>query len=380
MNKEIGIYIHIPFCKSRCYYCDFFSSVNKEDLIEAYIDALCKELIQNAEIFSEYNIKTIYFGGGTPSYIDSKYIAKIMDIISLFSNNISEITIEINPGTVDIEKLKCYKELNINRLSIGLQTIYDDTLKSIGRVHTYNDFLATLDLAKKLEFNNISIDLIYPLPNINYSKFVKQIDEITKLKDKYDIKHISVYNLELHENTKLDFLIKEGFLTLCDEDEEYKMKEYMEEKLTESNFLKYEISNFAISGFESQHNLNYWRQGEYIGIGAGASSFFAGSRYTNINDIEKYIYNINNNISTICDKQDLDKLDLMKEFVILSLRLVKGMDKDKFLKKFNVNVNKIFKNEIEKLKKDKLIIEDSNSIFLTKRGMEVANIVWQEFV
>lgn len=380
MNKEIGIYIHIPFCKSRCYYCDFFSSVNKEDLIEAYIDALCKELIQNAEIFSEYNIKTIYFGGGTPSYIDSKYIAKIMDIINLFSNNISEITIEINPGTVDTEKLKCYKEFNINRLSIGLQTIYDGTLKSIGRVHTYNDFLTTLYLAKKLEFNNISIDLIYPLPNINYSKFVKQIDEITKLKDKYDIKHISVYNLELHENTKLDFLIKEGFLTLCDEDEEYKMKEYMEEKLTESNFLKYEISNFAISGFESQHNLNYWRQGEYIGIGAGASSFFAGSRYTNINDIEKYIYNINNNISTICDKQDLDKLDLMKEFVILSLRLVKGMDKDKFLKKFNVNVNKIFKNEIEKLKKDKLIIEDSNSIFLTKRGMEVANIVWQEFV
>ena len=380
MNKEIGLYIHIPFCKSRCYYCDFFSTQNCEDLIEQYIDAVCKELLQNAEIFSEYSIKTVYFGGGTPSYIDSKYIAKIMDIIKLFSNNINEITIEINPGTVDIEKLKCYKELNINRLSIGLQTIYDDALKNIGRVHTYNDFLSTLELTKKLGFNNISIDLIYPLPNVNFSKFSNEINEIIKLSKSYDIKHISVYNLELHENTKLDFLIKEGFLTLCDEDEEYKMKEYMDENLTKSNFLKYEISNYAFRGFESQHNLNYWKQGEYIGIGASASSFFAGSRYTNVSDIKKYIYNINNNITTICDKQDLNKLDLMKEYVILSLRLKEGLNKEKFANKFNIDIYKLFKAEIDKLKKEKLINENDNYIFLTKRGMEVANIVWQEFV
>ena len=380
MNKEIGLYIHIPFCKSRCYYCDFCSSANQDELIEEYINALCKELLQNAEIFSEYNIKTVYFGGGTQSYIDSKYIAKIMNIINLFSNNIEEITIEVNPGTVDYNKLKSYKDLNINRLSIGLQTIYDNVLKSIGRTHLYSDFLNTLEDTKKLEFNNISIDLIYPLPNIDFSKFKAEINEVIKLTNKYDIKHISIYNLELHENTKLDFLIKEGYLSLCDEDEEYKMKEYLEDTLTKADFLKYEISNFSKYGFESLHNLNYWNQGGYIGIGASASSFFAGSRYTNTNDIKEYIHNINNNICTITFKQDMDKLDLMKEYVILSLRLAKGLDKTRFINKFNVDIMKIFKNEIKKLKDEKLIVEDKNSIFLTKRGMEVANIVWQEFI
>ena len=380
MNKEISIYINIPFCKSRCYYCDFFSNTSKDDLIENYIDAVCSEILQNAEILSQYKIKTVYFGGGTPSYIDSKYIAKVIDTIKLFSNDISEVTIEINPATVNIDKMKKYKEAGINRISIGLQSTHDDILKNIGRAHNFNDFLDTLKLSKSCGFNNISIDLIYPLPNLNLIRFKESINQVLDLKDDYNIKHISIYNLELHENTKLYFLINEGFLSLVDEEEEYKMKEYLETSLVENGFLRYEISNFAIPSFESKHNLNYWKQGEYLGVGAGASSFFGGSRYSNVKNIEKYIDAIFNDKNILEEKEDLDKLDLMKEYVILLLRLKDGIDILKFKTKFDVNIFDVFKTEIDKLVKQNLIVVNNKNILLTKRGSEVANIVWQEFI
>ncbi len=202
MNKEIGIYIHIPFCVSKCYYCDFVSYTNENNMIESYINALCKEILDNADILSEYKIKSIYFGGGTPSFIDSKYIVKIMDILSMFSINDIETTIEINPNSITLEKLSAYASCGINRLSIGLQSTFDDILKKIGRAHKYCDFLDTLRLAKKVGFTNISIDLIYPLPELTLERFKESVNTVMSLKDEYNIKHISVYNLEIHENTK----------------------------------------------------------------------------------------------------------------------------------------------------------------------------------
>ena len=380
MNKNIGIYIHIPFCKSRCYYCDFVSSTCKDNLIEKYIDAVCMQLLQNAEIFAEHNISTVYFGGGTPSYIDSKYIKKIMDTISLFSNSIDEVTLEINPGTVDEYKMLMYKECGINRLSIGLQSTHNDILKHIGRVHTYEEFINVLKLAKKLGFSNISIDLMYPLPDLTISKFKETVDKVIDLKEEYNIKHISIYNLELHENTKLYFLIKEGFLNLVTEDEEYNMKEYLENTLQENGFKRYEISNFALDGFLSKHNLNYWNQGMYLGIGAAASSFFAGTRYTNIKDIDRYIEGILNNSNIKIESEDLDKLDLMKEYVILKLRLEEGLSMNQFKKRFECDIFSIFKKEINSLSENKLIQLKGDNIFLTKRGKEVANIVWEQFI
>lgn len=380
MNKNIGIYIHIPFCKSRCYYCDFVSSTCKDNLIEKYIDAVCMQLLQNAEIFAEHNISTVYFGGGTPSYIDSKYIKKIMDTISLFSNSIDEVTLEINPGTVDEYKMLMYKECGINRLSIGLQSTHNDILKHIGRVHTYEEFINVLKLAKKLGFSNISIDLMYPLPDLTILKFKETVDKIIDLKEEYNIKHISIYNLELHENTKLYFLIKEGFLNLVTEDEEYNMKEYLENTLQENGFKRYEISNFALDGFLSKHNLNYWNQGMYLGIGAAASSFFAGTRYTNIKDIDRYIEGILNNSNIKIESEDLDKLDLMKEYVILKLRLEEGLSMNQFKKRFECDIFSIFKKEINSLSENKLIQLKGDNIFLTKRGKEVANIVWEQFI
>ncbi len=214
MNKKIGIYIHIPFCKSKCYYCDFVSYTNKEDYIEKYIDALLKEILEKADILSEYEISTIYFGGGTPSSIDSKYITKIMETLKLFSNKFDEVTIEINPNSITKDKLLDYKNAGINRLSIGLQSTHNEILKKIGRTHTCNDFLNTLNLAKEANFTNISVDLIYPLPELTLSMFEDTLKFIVSLSDEYNIKHISVYNLEIHEDTKLAFLLKERFFII----------------------------------------------------------------------------------------------------------------------------------------------------------------------
>ena len=382
MREDIGIYIHIPFCKKKCFYCDFVSFKNKEELIEEYINAVCLEILQNAEILSEYNISTIYFGGGTPSFIESKYIVKIMDTLKLFcvDKNDKEVTIEVNPNSSSLDKLKDYYNSGINRLSIGLQSTHDKILRNIGRLHSFKEFIETLKNANIAGLKNISVDLMYPLPGLNLSSFKESLNSIIKLKDNYNIKHISVYNLEVHENTRLDFLLKEGFLNLCNEDEEYKMRTALNEILENSGFKKYEISNYACENFQSKHNLCYWNQKMYLGFGVNSSSFFNQKRYTNTNDINKYIYNIKNNISVIASEEELDLLSLMKEYVILKLRLKEGINKEEFKNKFNTKINDIFNTEITSLKNDNLIIEESNRIYLSKRGAEVANIVWEMFI
>lgn len=383
MEKEIGIYIHIPFCESKCYYCNFSSFCNMDGYIEKYIDAVCKEIISQAEILSEYKIKTVYFGGGTPSYIDSKYIQKILDTLKLFKksdNEFVEITIEVNPNSATLEKILSYKNIGINRLSIGLQSTDNKVLKNIGRVHTYEDFFNVLNYAKEANITNLSTDLIYPLPGLNLKGLNDELNKIISLKDEFNIKHISIYNLEVHEDTKLEFLLSNGFLEIVDEDEEYEMKNIIHKKLTTNLFNQYEISNFAISGYESMHNTNYWNQGSYLGFGATASSFILGSRYKNVDDIKEYINGVNNFSNIISEKEDMDKLDLMKEYVILKLRLIDGIYKEAFKIKFSIDIFDIFNNEIKELEGKGLIINDEKNIYLSERGKEVANIVWEKFI
>lgn len=390
MKPKIGIYIHIPFCSRKCYYCNFISYPHKESLIQSYIDAVCMEILQNAEILSEYQIGTIYIGGGTPSYIDSIYIMQIMNTLNLFGQNEKrEVTIEINPSSITLERLLDYKKCGINRISIGVQSTQDDILKKIGRTHTKEDVIHTLQMCKEAKFTNLSIDLIYPLPDLSLEKWNQTLEDVTKLVKEYSIKHISVYNLEIHENTKLDFLLKENYVSLVDEDTEYQMKELLEEKMKENHFQKYEISNFCLEGFQSKHNCHYWNQGMYLGFGAHASSFFANTRYKNTDSIEEYISSITKSKTAIRQKDSLDKLSLMKEFIILKLRLVDGFTTVEF-SKFNQDLLDLFSEELNDLEKKQLIkIEPLNQmiagkkafrICLTKRGMEVANIVWEQFI
>ncbi len=385
MEEELAIYIHIPFCMSKCHYCDFISyqEIN-ESKIKKYIDALCLEILSNSEIISLKKVKTIYIGGGTPSYINENYIKQILDTIYMLTDKdkIEEITIEVNPCSLNYKKAQVYKEIGINRISLGLQSIYDEVLKVIGRKHNYNDFINSLLILNKVGFDNISCDLMYPLPNMSYDMLKNEIDEVVSLKSKYNIKHISIYNLEVHKGTKLDFLINEGYLTLCDEDEEYKMREYINAKLESSGFNKYEISNYSVLGYKSKHNLTYWRQESYLGFGLNASSFINGTRYSNITDINKYIDAILTNKNYIKESIQMDSLDLMKEYIMLNLRLKSGVNTLKFYKKYGKKVDDLFKTEIDELINLGLLTYDQNyqNLRLTKRGEEVANLVFEKFI
>ena len=381
MNNEIGIYIHIPFCLKKCFYCDFNSYADKENLIEKYVFALCKEILENSEILSEYKVTTIYIGGGTPSYIDPKYIKQIMDTIYLCidKSSVEEITIEANPNSITKEKLETYKMSGINRLSIGLQSNHNSILKKIGRVHTIEDFEKALDIANSVGIDNISLDLIYPLPDLSFNQFKDTVDYVVSLKSK-NIKHISVYNLEVHENTKLAFLLDENYVSLVDEDEEYEMYKYLKDTLQNNGYNRYEISNYAISGYESKHNLRYWNQELYLGFGAGASSFFGGTRYKNETSIEKYIDNILNNKSVIIEKEELDLLSLIKEYIILQLRKIDGLSLSAFKSKYKKDIYSLFSIEIAQLEKDGLLVKDNDNIKLTSRGLEVANLAWKKFI
>ena len=319
-KNKIGIYVHIPFCKKKCDYCDFISYCGKDDLIEKYVDSVKKE-IDHVKIKSE--ITTIYIGGGTPSYIDSKFIVQILEKIK--EKNVAqdaEITIEVNPGTVTQEKLQDYIDCGINRISIGLQTTNDELLKQIGRIHNYEQFLETYKLAKKVGFKNINVDLMLGLPNQRIIDLKESLENVLRLAPK----HISVYSLIVEEGTPIANKIKNGKLKLLDDELERNMYWYVKNTLELNGYKHYEISNFAKKGYESKHNMNCWNQMEYVGIGTAAHSYRDITRYSNTEDIKEYIKNVQkgefekNRIIHEIQKEE----DSKKEFMLLGLRKIDG--------------------------------------------------------
>lgn len=374
--KEIGIYIHIPFCIKKCEYCDFVSYCNKKEYVPQYINALKKEIKDN--INKEYKITTIYIGGGTPSSIEENYIADIIETIKLNMNDEDlknfeniEVTIEVNPGTVNKEKLQVYKKIGINRLSIGLQETHNELLKSIGRIHTYEEFIKTYNLARKIGFNNINVDLMIALPNQTIQDIKENLEKITKLNPE----HISVYSLILEEGTPFYNKYNENKIKLPDEELERNMYWYVKNTLENNGYMHYEISNFSKKGFESKHNMNCWNQEEYLGFGVAAHSYNNKIRYSNTNSIEEYIKGSN---KIIHEEQTLE--DMQKEYMLLGLRKIEGINIQKFKNKFAQNPIFIFKEQLNKLVDEELIIVDGNEIKLTNKGLDLANIVWEEFV
>ena len=388
-EKEIGLYVHMPFCKQKCYYCDFVSYANKYNMVDRYIQCLKKEIIQYANenrimskhgLEQKYVIKTIYIGGGTPSSIDELYIINILQKIkeNFQIKNDAEITIEVNPGTVNKEKLETYREIGINRLSIGLQAVQDEILKSIGRIHTFKDFENTYKYAREVGFNNINVDLMINLPNQTLDNVKESVKAILNLKPE----HISVYSLILEENTKLYEMVKSKQVALEPEEVERQMYWYVKETLEKYKYIQYEISNFAKSGFQSQHNIDCWNQEEYIGVGIAASSFIENKRYSNISNLEEYMDNIESgmpNKNLILDEV-LDFESKMNEFMMLGLRTIQGVDIKKFEQKFKINPIIKYCKILEKLNHEGLIEIDANNIKLSNKGIDLANIVWEEFV
>ena len=387
--KEIGLYVHIPFCKSKCFYCDFVSFSNISDKEDKYIECLLKDIknegFQNRILSKngyeeEYLIDTIFIGGGTPSYIKDVHIKEILETIKENFNvkEDAEITIEVNPGTVDIKKLKTYKEAGVNRLSIGLQVSQANLLKEIGRIHTYKDFVNTFKSARKVGFNNINVDLLIGLPNQKGEDAKDTINKVLEL----DPEHISVYSLILEDGTILNSLIKAGKLELPEDEEERVMYWYIKGILKEHGYNHYEISNYAKEGYECKHNLHCWKQKEYLGYGINSSSFLNDVRYTKIDNIDKYIENIEKekySKNLIFDER-LDIDDKMKEYMLLGLRTIEGISIKEFKEKFNTNPFMLYFESLDKLLKDDLIKLEDQKIFLTAKGIDLANIVWEEFI
>ena len=400
INEKLGIYIHIPFCVKKCNYCDFNSGVYSDSIKSEYIDALCKEIECKSDYFKNYKIDTIFMGGGTPSILPVDLTGRVFDTLRSFYNvdEDAEITIESNPGTLDADKLKAYRGFGINRISIGLQSTDKDQLKILGRIHTYEDFEEKYNNAREAGFDNINIDLISAVPGQDLRSFSEGLKKVKSL----DPEHISIYSLIIEEGTPF-YEMKPD---LPDEDSEREMIHCIPEILGDE-YSQYEISNYAKKGFECRHNIKYWNRDAYLGFGVSAASLLKTNgicnlRLKNTDNIRDYLEIINNNIQEATDilKNDsginINSLesksffytensflgidDIFSEYMILGLRMNQGISKSRFSLSFCKDVYDIFGDAIIKHIKEGLLEDKEGYIYLTKKGRDLANYVWKDFI
>lgn len=372
--KNISLYVHIPFCKQKCFYCDFKSYAGIEELENDYIDALILEIRNKCK---GYLIKTLFIGGGTPSYLSENNLSKLLKELNKLSFlDDAEKTIECNPGTLSDEKIKIIKENNINRISMGLQTTKNSLLKNIGRIHTIEEFKANYKRVRELGIENINIDIMFGLPNQSLEDYKETLEDIVKLNPE----HISAYSLIIEEGTYFYKLYEENKLNVPNEDDERRMYEITKEILEDNNYKQYEISNYAKEGRECRHNKVYWELDEYIGVGVSASSFIDEKRIKNIDNIKEYIERINSNIDVSESIVANSLKEDMEEFMFLGLRMIEGVSIDKFKDKFSKDINDVYGEIINKNKKLGLLDEKNRRIYLTDKGIEVSNWVMSEFI
>jgi len=372
--KKLGLYIHIPFCESKCYYCDFYS-ITKSDfhIRENYIKSLIKELESNKKRLDGCKFDTVFIGGGTPSTIDAKLYENVFNYLrknNLIANN-AEVTMEVNPKKRGYNYLNNIKEIGINRLSVGIQTFDNHILKVIGRNHNRKEAQNFLRNVNKVDFHNISCDLIFNLPLQKYEHIEKDIDIL----EEYKLKHISLYSLKVNPDTVMNEIVKEAKYGLMDEDEEretyYKARKYLEK----NGYMQYEISNFSKVGYESQHNLKYWNRKEYLGIGTSAHSFIDNKRYSNVSNVTKYIKKIISNESPINFEEYVGNEEAIWEFLFLGLRKTKGISIKELEKKFNISFS-IYDDKVGNLVESKLLEIENNRLRLTKKGIDLSNHVF----
>ena len=382
-KRNLELYLHIPFCVRKCNYCDFFSASGTPKEQADYVSAMIQEIQSYQELSGEYEVQTIFLGGGTPSLLTPEQIEKIFTTIyHIFSvNENAEITMEMNPGTVDIEKLRAMKAAGVNRLSIGLQSAQNEELKMLGRIHTYEEFLETWRLTEQAGFKNRNIDLMSALPGQTIESYEDTLSKVLALEPE----HISAYSLILEEGTVFYDWYEKGKLDrgawkLPSEEEEYAMGELTIQRLAEAGMHRYEISNYAKSGKECRHNLGYWERTEYLGIGAGSSSLIKGERFDHIRDRKAYIEKIRNGESILIDREILSVESQMEEFMYLGLRKVEGVSRTDFQNYFGKNVDDVYGEILDKLEEEQLLEFSGDRIRLTHRGMDVSNCVLAEFL
>lgn len=382
----LEIYIHIPFCVKKCAYCDFLSAPSTEEERERYVNLLCEEIAASSVRAKEYEVVTVFFGGGTPSILKGEQIERILKVLreSFVIAENAEITLEMNPGTVTGEKLEIYKRAGINRLSIGLQSVHNGELKMLGRIHTYEEFLESYHMAREAGFDNMNVDLISAIPGQTVESWKRTLSTILELQPE----HISAYSLILEPGTPFyELYAKENDKAeklLPDEDAERQMYRQTIVMLKEAGYERYEISNYSRPGYECRHNLGYWNRVPYLGFGIGAASLVPQEmsvkgkmcRYSNPDNIEEYQ-------KCFLDKfkgEPLEREDEMEEFMFLGLRKTSGVLKGQFRSCFQTGIEEVYGGQLEKLKNFRLIEENEERIWLTERGIDVSNMVFVEFM
>ncbi len=376
MLKELGLYIHIPFCIKKCSYCDFNSHSADTAEQEEYVSALICELESISAHTKGHYLNTIFFGGGTPSILQVPLFEKICDCIrrSFNIDDSAEFTVECNPGTVDFNKMKAYKSLGVNRLSFGVQSLDENTLKVIGRVHTLGDFYNAYAASRLAGFTNINYDLMFSLPNQTQENWEYTLEKILK----YEPTHISAYALKLEEGTPM--YENRGSYTFPDDEADRRMYHTACEILKSAGFERYEISNFAKQGFKSRHNLKYWDMSEYIGAGLGASSYFDGVRYENPQKMDEYIKFTQSFTPLYKEHTPLTQNEQMEEFMFLALRTEAGVSAEKFADMFSKDMFALFEKPINTHTQNRLLENDGQRIYLTDKGFDLANFVMSDFL
>lgn len=379
---KAGIYLHIPFCRSRCSYCDFATDVFKNaETVERYVDALVSEIenFSRLPLYGSHPVDTIYFGGGTPSLLSPRQLEKILDSIYKrfpVEKNI-ELTMEMNPATVTLETLKEYRNLGVNRASFGAQTFDDAELKRLGRRHTAEDVRETIELLRRAGFANVSFDLIAGLPRQTLADWERNLDEALNLKPE----HLSLYLLEIHEGTPLAEQIRSNRQPLPDEDLAGEMYELMLDKTSAKGYAQYEISNFSLDGLESRHNSKYWLCEPVYAFGVSAHSFDGRRRrWANERDTNRYVSLIENHQTPIAEKNELDAGQLSAEFAFLRLRLTRGLPLGEYKNRFGIDLREKFAEDLRRLEDLELIELDADFLKLTRKGFVFSNEVFALFV
>ena len=370
-----SLYIHIPFCISKCIYCDFNSIVIKSQVVDEYLKAVEKEL-QSAT--GKYSFTTVFIGGGTPTVLNEIQLDKLLSMIAKYVDvtNLKEYSIEVNPGTLSDEKTFIMKNSHVDRISIGIQSFNDRYLKLLGRIHSANEAKDVFFNLREKGFKNISIDLIYGYPAQTLNEWKKDLRECCNLGPE----HISAYCLTYEEGTPIVEMTESGTLKKLSEEEELKMYEFTNDFLCDKNYNHYEISNFAKQGKECQHNTVYWENREYIGIGAGAFSYVNGERYCNIKSVKEYVSSVTSKKKLICFSEKLPQKERASEILIMALRMTSGISRKEFIQRSGFDLNELFEKQLNNLTQAGLINYDDERIKLTKRGLSVADSIMMEFM
>lgn len=371
-DNSFELYIHIPFCVRKCAYCDFLSAPGSEEAKASYTKALLREI--EAVKTEKREVSSIFVGGGTPSALSPSLMGDIFEKIheSFSVAQDAEITIEANPGTLSKEKLFLYKNAGINRLSLGLQSPEAAELKSLGRIHTYEEFLESFSLAREAGFQNINVDLMCALPDQTYEGWIRNLRTVAALHPE----HISAYSLIIEEGTPF----AKRKLNLPDEDTEYRMYEDTAGILAEYGYEQYEISNYAKKGLACRHNIGYWTRKEYLGLGLGAASLWGNQRFSNTSDFSAYLKESGSPEKIRENRETLSLEDEMSEFMFLGLRMTEGVSKAEFLESFGTPIESVYGKVLDKYKNMGLLEEKEGRIFLTRAGIHVSNGVMAEFL